>query len=44
MKNEGTKCTYALNEARLAREGRKGLAFSLRPFLNALHAELKLPP
>lgn len=44
MKNEGTKCTYALNEARVAGEERTELTFPPRPFLNALHADLKLPP
>jgi hypothetical protein len=44
MKNEGTKCTCALNEARITREERTELTFPSRLFLNALHADLKLPP
>ena len=44
MKNEGTKCTYALNEAHIVREERTVLTFPFRPSLNALHAESKLPP
>jgi len=44
MKNEGTKCTYTLNEARIARGERTELTFPSRPSLNALHADLKPPP